>query len=70
MKDLVMPKSTTRAGALGAVAFLLLSVLQSVAQLPPEGPMREWTFPGGCVTTKAALQTFDGKTAVVRLLNG
>ena len=31
--------------------------------------MREWTFPGG-IATKAALQTFDGKTAVVRLLNG
>lgn len=32
--------------------------------------MRDWTFPEGCVKTKAALQTFDGKTAVVRLLNG
>ena len=31
--------------------------------------MREWTFPEG-VATKAALQTFDGKTAVLRLLNG
>ncbi|MEI8310586.1 MAG: hypothetical protein WCH98_07515 [Verrucomicrobiota bacterium] len=64
-----MPKSTTRTEILGAVAFLLLAALQAMALLPPEGPMRDWMFPGG-VATKAALQTFDGKTAVVRLLNG
>lgn len=31
--------------------------------------MREWTFPGG-VATRAALQAYDGKTVVVRLLTG
>ncbi len=31
--------------------------------------MREWAFPGG-IATRASLQTYDGKTVVVRLLNG
>lgn len=51
------------------VVVLFLAVTQMLAQLPPEEPMRDWTFPGGA-TTKAALRTYDGKTADVRLLNG
>ena len=64
-----MHKRPARAGIAGAVAILVFAALAAMAGLPPEGPVREWTFPGG-VATKAALQTFDGKTAVVRLLNG
>lgn len=50
-------------------ALLLLSPLPGRAQLPSVAPAREWTFPGG-VATRAALQSFDGKTAVLRLSNG
>ena len=69
MKDRAMPKCLSRAVILGAVALLLLTVIPLMAQLPPEGPMREWTFPGGGAT-RAALQTFDGETVTVRLLSG
>ena len=64
-----MPKYLTRTGIPGAVAIFVFAATAAMAGLPPEGPMREWTFPGG-VATKAALQTFDGKTAGLRLLNG
>ncbi len=61
-------KNRPTQAAIAAVAFLVFIASIAMAQLPPEGPMRDWTFPGG-VTTKAALQTFDGETVVVRLLN-
>ena len=66
-----MGKHPARAGILGAVfsGLLIFAPVAAKAELPPEGPMREWMFPGG-VATRAALQTFDGKTAVVRLLTG
>ena len=69
MKDRTMPKCPNRAEILVAFAILLFAAFPSMAQLPPEGPMREWTFPGG-VAARAALRTFDGKTVGVRLLNG
>jgi hypothetical protein len=64
-----MPKCPNRAEILVAAAILLFAAFPAAAQLPPEGPMREWTFPGG-VATRAALRTYDGKTVVVRLLSG
>ena len=64
-----MPKRPTRAGIPGTVALLVFVAIAAVAELPPEAPMREWTFPGG-VATRAALQTFDGKTAALRLPDG
>ena len=53
----------------GTLALFLFAAITAEAQLPPEGPMRGWTFPGG-IATQAALQTFDGKSASLRLLNG
>ena len=64
-----MHKRPARAGIAGAVAILVFAASAALAVLPPEAPMREWTFPGG-VATRAALQTFDGATTVLRLLNG
>jgi hypothetical protein len=52
-----------------AVAALLLLASTAGAELPSVAPVREWTFPGGAAT-RAALQSFDGKTAVLRLPNG
>lgn len=59
----------TRAGRFVLAALLLLLPLPVRAQLPSVAPVREWTFPGG-VATRAALQSFDGNTAVLRLPNG
>lgn len=64
-----MQKRPTWAEIAAAVALLVFTAIAAIAGLPPEGPVREWTFPGG-VATRAALQTFDGKTAGLRLLNG
>lgn len=66
-----MKKRPIRTEILGAVlaALLLFAPIPAMSQLPPEEPMREWAFPGG-IATRAALRTFDGKTAVLRLSNG
>ena len=63
-----MEKRPVRVNILEAMlaALFLLGPILAMAQLPPEEPMREWTFPGG-IATRAALRTFDGKTAVLRL---
>lgn len=58
-----------RAAGLASVALFLLAAKPAVAGLPAVEPAREWVFPGG-VTTSAALQSFDGKTVVLRLSNG
>lgn len=52
------------------IGVLILIVAGRVgAQLPQTGPVREWTLSGG-VATQAALQSFDGETAVLRLAGG
>ncbi len=49
-------------------AATLLLVAPADAQLPPLNPPREWALPDGNVS--AALESFDGRTAVLRLPNG
>ncbi|MCX6968594.1 MAG: hypothetical protein NTV93_00370 [Verrucomicrobia bacterium] len=64
-----MRTCATRAARYVLAALLLIPPLPVRAQIPSVAPAREWTFPGG-VATSAALQSFDGKTAVLRLPNG
>lgn len=48
--------------------FLLVATGLSHAQLPPVNPAREWTLPEG--KASAVLETFNGKTVVLRFPNG
>ena len=59
----------TRLARLAAAALFLLVAMPAGAQLPTVEPAREWVFPGG-VATRAALQSFDGTTVVLRLSSG
>lgn len=52
----------------GAAAVLLLT-MGADAQLPTVEPDREWVLTGG-IPTRAGLQSFDGKSAVLRLPGG
>lgn len=51
------------------VCVLLLAAGPSQAELPPSNPTREWTLPD-IGSIQAALETFDGKTAVLKLSAG
>ena len=51
-----------------AIGLWLFGMLPAGAQLPPANPVRQWVLAGG--TSQAALVTFDGKVAVLKLSTG
>ncbi len=56
-------------GSILILAIVLLATGTSGAELPPSSPPREWTLPD-IGPAQAVLETFDGKTASLKLANG
>ncbi|TSA33499.1 MAG: hypothetical protein D4R65_07530 [Verrucomicrobiaceae bacterium] len=64
----ILPHPTRAFRILSAAALVFCTALPSGAQLPPVNPPREWALTDGNVS--AALDTFDGRTVVLRFPNG